>query len=200
MRSYQFHLVIFSFRLYTLFHTFPHSKSTKSNDFTSTYSFAYTRNFVLEGSYIHRRWIRRQLEVCRASVSLAFSRRTNLLELDFVCAFRLFIANAPPWPAQLHAQKPHGLHLDLNFVLPWTVLTFHPPISHPTMSSRPHILSRYHHRSIIRTRLASFSPPPKVYVRSAFSYVPQKWTRAIRRIFPFLALTLFIWLRRFEIA
>lgn len=115
-RSYQFHLVMFSFACTHSSTRFLIRRARRAT-ISRVYSFAYTRNFVLEGNYIpttNTMTARRSV----AQVSLAFSSTTNLPELNFVCVFGLFTANAPPWPAQLHAQKPHGLHLDLNFVFP----------------------------------------------------------------------------------
>lgn len=124
-----------------------------------------------------------------AQVSLAF-KSTNLPELDFVCVFGLFIANAPPWPAQLHAQKPHGLHLDLNFVLPHRAhFSILPSSIHIVIIPSCHHFFIFYfyffYYPVTIPGLLRFSPS-ETYVRpmSLFLLSPQKWTRAIRRIFP----------------
>lgn len=195
MRSYQFHLVIFSFRLYTFFHTFPHSKSTKSNDFTEYTASHIHATLFSRGTYIHRRR-NTTTALGVAQVFLAFSRTFPSNWISFAPFIYLLQMLLLGQPSCTHKSLMASTSI-LIFVLPYRA-HFSLPSSVPDIPRCHALPSSCHHPD--QACFVSSPHLPQGLRSSAFSHVPQKWTRAIRRIFPSLALTLFIWLRRFEIA
>lgn len=172
MRSYQFSLRYVFFRLYTLFHTFPHSKSTKSNDFTRVYSFAYSRILCSRGVLLYRRRnTTTARSVAQVSLSLLVDYEPSRVGFRLRLSFIYCKCSSLAQPSCTHKSLMASTSILISCLL--TTCSLFTPAFHPDIPCR-HILSRV---TIIMPLsgpgLLRF-PPLQGLRSSAFSYVPQK--------------------------
>lgn len=174
---------MFSFACNTLFHTFPHSKSTKSNDFTSIQLRIYTHTLRSRRELRIRRRIRWQLEVSRKCLSLLIDYESSRVEFRLPSLVYLLQMLLPGQPSCTHKSLMASTSILISCLLYRAHFSF--PSSIPTPSS-PHVARRYHHHSIIRTiRLASYFPDTYVRPMSLFPTSRKSEHARYAEFFPF---------------